>query len=106
MQTIGDVRRPTGDHDGSCRGGAVELRTTSLVGNVTRRGGSRRWSGCSIRVINKRTASKPSVWIGWSTVVSGGSRERRLGNVVEPDHRQVAGHVDAELDGGAHGLDR
>ena len=53
-----------------------------------------------------RTAASPCAWIDWSTVVSGGMVERRLGDVVEADDRHVVGHPDAELGGGAHRLDR
>ena len=73
----------------------------SRVGSTTRSGAR---VGSSSNALRMRTASTPICRIGCSTVVSGGVVERRLGDVVEADHREVA--RDREPAGSRRGHDR
>ena len=93
-QQVGFARDP---------GAEVDPRTTRVVSRV-------RWvsssSSPAISATSIAIASCPSWRIGCCTVVSGGCGERGLGDVVEADHRQLPGHVDAQLGGDLEGRQR
>ena len=72
-------------------GAADERRTTSAVGKVMCIGDSPWRSGCSMRSTSRRTASSPSAWIDWSTVVSGGSVSADSGMLSKPTTDRSSG---------------
>ena len=65
--------------------------------------GARRAPRRAISATSIAIASWPICRIGCCTVVSGGCGQRRLGDVVEPDHRELGRDVDAQLGGDVEG---